>query len=114
MEKKGRPDFWFDVLLAPNEPEGGWAAHCLQLDLVEVGPTPDDARASMRAVIRAHVGYALAADNLEYMFRPAPAGVWRAFSDAELVGVERFDLDDDTGERHVLLQASTVFQAIAA
>ena len=76
-------DFHLDVLLAPEE--GGWLAHCLQLDLAEWGETLEAAQAHVLDVIRAHVESAVEHDNLAHLFSPAPAEVWKRFFQAELL-----------------------------
>ena len=78
------PDLQLDLLLYADD--GQWAAHCLQLDLVEHGPTQQAAAAALLDVIRAHLEYALEHDNLEHLFHPASPDVWRRFLTAERTG----------------------------
>lgn len=89
------PDFRLDVLLHPDE--GGWLAHCLQLDLVEWGDTMETAQANLLDVVRAHVEAVVGNDNLEHLFHPAPPEVWKAFFHAELVGEKRIALELPAG-----------------
>lgn len=79
-----RPDFHLDILLY-RETEG-WAAHCLQLDLVEIAASENEAFEAIVDVVRAHIEYAIENDNMENVFSPAPADVWKRFFGATLVG----------------------------
>ena len=80
-----------DVLL--YEDEGGWAAHCLQLDLVECADTPETAMGNMLDVIRVHVEYAIENDNVEYLFHPAPPDVWKRFLTSKWVGSQTIHIE---------------------
>lgn len=84
-------DFQLDVLL--DREEGGWLAHCLQLDLAEWGETRETAHANLLDVIRVHVESAVENDNLEHLFHPAPPEVWKAFFHAEFIGESRIALE---------------------
>jgi hypothetical protein len=72
-----KPILHLDVLL--RRTDEGYEAHCLQFDLVEVAPTPDEAEQAIKGVITAHIDYSLAHDNREYLFRSAPLEAWNAF-----------------------------------
>ena len=85
------PDLQLDVLLCPDE--GGWLAHCLQLDLAEWGETLEAAQGNLLDVVRAHVESAVENENLEHLFHPAPREVWKAFFHAELLRESRIQLD---------------------
>jgi predicted RNase H-like HicB family nuclease len=84
-------DLQLDVLLYPDEK--GWLAHCLQLDLAEWGETLEAAQGNLLDVVRAHVESAVADDDLEHFFHPAPPEVWKRFFRAELVAEKRLPLD---------------------
>lgn len=90
-------DFHLDVLLAPED--GGWLAHCLQLDLAEWGGTLAAAQANLLDVIRAHVESVVENDNLEHLLSPAPADVWKRFfqGEAELLGEHTLALNVPAG-----------------
>jgi predicted RNase H-like HicB family nuclease len=72
-----KPTLHLDVLL--RQTDEGYEAHCLQFDLVEVAPTPEEAEQAIKDVITAHIEYSLAHDNREYLFRSAPLEAWNAF-----------------------------------
>jgi hypothetical protein len=72
-----KPILHLDVLL--RHTEEGYEAHCLQFDLVEIAPTPEEAEHAIKDVITAHIEYSLAHDNREYLFRSAPLNAWNAF-----------------------------------
>jgi hypothetical protein len=81
--ERKQPNFQFDVLLYRDD--GQWAAHCLQLDLVEYG-TWKAAQGAIRDVSRAHIEYALEHDNMDYLFHPAPSDIWKLFLKSKLIG----------------------------
>ena len=84
-------DFYLDVLLAPDE--GGWLAHCLQLDLAEWGETREAAHTNLLDVVRAHVESTVENDNLDHLFHPAPLEVWKQFFQGELLSEHTLTLD---------------------
>jgi hypothetical protein len=69
--------FSFKVLIK-REPDA-WVARCLELGLVTVAETAEQAESDMIDVITAHVRYAIENDNEEHLFHPAPPAVWREF-----------------------------------
>lgn len=72
-----KPTLHLDVLIRPTDE--GYEAHCLQFDLVEVAPTPEEAAQAIKGVIMAHIAYTLAHNNGEYLFHAAPPEAWQAF-----------------------------------
>ncbi len=57
--------------------EGGeWVAHCLDLDIVTTGPTPETAMDELAGAVGTQLWYAREHENFEHLFRPAPAGAW--------------------------------------
>jgi hypothetical protein len=84
QSERRQPEFHVDVLLYR---EGdGWAAHCLQLDLVECGVTAEEAEDALAGVIQHHVQWAIEDDDMENLFHPAPPEVWKRFFTAEPKG----------------------------
>jgi predicted RNase H-like HicB family nuclease len=90
MAQALHPEFNLDVLLYRDD--GEWVAHCLQLDLVEAGATPDEAEESLAGVIQHHIQWALEDDDMEHLFHPAPAEVWKKFFAAEPQGFREIPL----------------------
>lgn len=84
------PAFNLDVLLYREH--GQWLAHCLQLDLVEAGSTPEQAETALADVIRAHIEYALGDDDMQHLFHPAPPEYWHQFWAADPQGVREIPL----------------------
>lgn len=74
------------------EEDGLQVAHCLEMDLVATGATRPEAVGDLADVIRAHVLYAFEHDNIEHIFKPAPAEYWAKFAQSESVGVVDLDL----------------------
>jgi predicted RNase H-like HicB family nuclease len=84
------PEFNLDVLLYREN--GEWVAHCLQLDLVEAGATPEEAEESLAGVIQHHIQWALEDDDVEHLFHAAPPEVWKKFFTAEPRGFREIPL----------------------
>jgi hypothetical protein len=60
--------------------EGGlWIAHCLELDIVAEGPTPQAALDANLELCVFQIETALENDDLESVFRAAPAKYWTLF-----------------------------------
>jgi hypothetical protein len=57
-----------------------WLAHCLELDLVAEGATPDDALRDLTDLTILQIRTAQEDGNLEAVFRSAPAAIWRLFA----------------------------------
>lgn len=90
-----RPSLQFDALLYRDGSQ--WAAHCLQLDLVEVQGSAEAALADLLDVIRAHVEWAIEHDNMGYLFQPAPPEVWKMFLTARRTGTRTIRLRPSDG-----------------
>ena len=60
-----------------------WLAHCLELDLVAEGGTADEALRDLMDLTVLQVQTACKEGNLESVFRPAPAAIWRLFAIAD-------------------------------
>ena len=58
-----------------------WVAHCLDLDLVETGPSPDAATSALAEAVGTQVGYAREHDNFAHLFHPAPREAWQRFGE---------------------------------
>jgi len=56
-----------------------FVAHCLELDIVATGDNLDDVEKDLFDLIHAQVDYAFTHDNLDYLYHPAPKGVWEEF-----------------------------------
>ena len=65
----------FNVIVE-GQPEGTYVAHCLELDLIAEGSTPDEACSEITNVIDVHVRTCIQNDNFENLFFPAPKEVW--------------------------------------
>jgi len=53
-----------------------WVAHCLDLDIVATGPTPETAMDELAGAVGTQLWYAREHENFEHFFRPAPAEAW--------------------------------------
>jgi predicted RNase H-like HicB family nuclease len=102
--------FSFRVVIR-QEPDG-WVAHCLELNLVTVAETVNEAESDIIDVIESHVRYALENDNLEYMYHPAPLSVWKDFfncEDREKNSYRRDPIFKDDSSLIPIIEASKCF-----
>jgi predicted RNase H-like HicB family nuclease len=90
MAAVAHPEFNLDVLLYRED--GQWLAHCLQLDLVEAGATPEQAEEALAGVIQHHIQWALEDDDMGHLFHPAPPETWKRFFAAEPTGFREIRL----------------------
>lgn len=68
----------YQTLRAVLHREGGeWVAHCLDLDIVSTGPTPEHATRDLAEAVTAQLEYAREHDNYAYLYHPAPPDVWQ-------------------------------------
>jgi len=56
-----------------------WIAHCLQLDIAAEGQSASEALDSVMDLIDFQVSTALEVGDIESIFRPAPAEIWKMF-----------------------------------
>lgn len=56
-----------------------YLAHCLELDLVAEGSSPEEACQELFDVIDVQIRTCIENDNLENLFVPAPKDVWERF-----------------------------------
>lgn len=60
--------------------EGGlWIGHCLELDIVATSSTLSTLKKDIFDLIITQIDYAFSNDNLENLYRPAPAETWQEF-----------------------------------
>jgi len=85
----------FSVLF--KKEEGLVVAHCLELDIVATGETFKEAEKDILDLIRAQVHYAFANDNLDYLYHPAPASVWKEFFDCRTAYTRTTSMEPDSG-----------------
>jgi hypothetical protein len=67
--------------------------HCLELDIVVTAKTIEEVKNDLGDVILAQVDYAFSNDNLENLFRPAPAEVWKEFYECRTQTEEKMELN---------------------
>lgn len=66
-----------DILI--KEDDNMFVAHCLELDIIAVAETLDQAQREVVSLICAQVDYAFSNNNLSNLFYPAPPEVWAEF-----------------------------------
>jgi hypothetical protein len=54
-------------------------AHCLELDIVATGDSPEKVKNDLIDLVYAQIDYAFTHDNLDYLYHPAPKEVWEEF-----------------------------------
>jgi uncharacterized membrane protein len=80
--------------------DGVFVAHCLQLDLVATAETDKLAFDYIKDVIKTQIRYAVANNNFDHLFRPAPKGIWNMLGTAEPQGEEALNIFDDATQSH--------------
>jgi len=78
---RSTPNLAFNALLKYED--GLWVAHCMELDIVATGDSPDSAVNDLKDLIVAQVSCALANDNTKYLYHSAPKEVWDEYWKAE-------------------------------
>lgn len=64
-------------MIYPESPQ--WVAHCLDLDIVETGVTPEAALDVLAQAVGTQLWYAREHDNFANLFQPAPLEAWQRF-----------------------------------
>ncbi len=77
----------FNVLV--KREDGEWIAHCLELDIVATGSTPNAAVKDMKSLILAQVSTAIENENMEYLYHPAPQEVWQEYARAQRLSTRK-------------------------
>jgi len=70
------PDMPIHVNVLVEPQEDCFVAHCLELDIVATGDSADAAFRDVIDLILAQLEYAVANDNMEHFFNPAPPEAW--------------------------------------
>jgi len=66
-------------VIVERQANNTYLAHCLELDLLAEGNTPEEACNDLMDVIFVHVLTCIENDNLENLYFPAPKEVWEKF-----------------------------------
>lgn len=83
----------FNTNILIKKEEDLFVAHCLELDIVAVADSPNQARRECVALICAQIEYAFAHDNLENLYHPAPHDVWAEFYACKVQDELRYKLE---------------------
>jgi predicted RNase H-like HicB family nuclease len=60
--------------------EGVWFAHCLEMDVIGDGPTPEEALAQLSEAIGMQIEFSLEQKAVANVFRPADARLFEMFA----------------------------------
>ena len=83
----------FNILIKKEDEM--WMAHCLELDIVSVAETKEAVVAELKDLIIAQIEYAFQNDNLDNLYKAAPASVWKEFYSCEAQEEERVTVQSD-------------------
>ena len=86
---RGLRNFRVDLRAVVYSEGEWWIAHCLELDLVAEGKTPDQALRDLMELSETQIETAIKAGNLESVFRSAPPQIWAMFSTANDTAVRK-------------------------
>lgn len=78
-----------DVNVICKKEDGVWVGHCLEMDIVTTGDSPEEVQSNIRDLVFAQVESAFENDNLENLFFPAPKEVWAEFMRCRKAAEER-------------------------
>lgn len=84
------PSIKLNVLIYKEDDE--WIAHCLQMDLVAANIDRDLVQDDIVDLIKAHVVYAIENDNIEHIFKSAPAEEWEKLARFQKCGTRKFSI----------------------
>lgn len=79
MKAKKTKDISIAINILIKKDNSMYVAHCLELDIVAVAKTPDDAQRDIISLVCAQIGYAFSNNNLDNLFHPAPPETWAEF-----------------------------------
>jgi hypothetical protein len=85
-----------------------WVAHCLDLDIVTVATTPDQAMDRLADAVGAQLWYAKMHDNFAYLFKPAPLAAWERLGEILRGPYRTIVKEVDDSDRGVKLEAQLV------
>jgi hypothetical protein len=88
MELQKDNEIILQVLLSKTS-DGGYEAHCLQMDVVAEAATMDEAVDELCELIRVQYRYGRDTNNLESVFVPAPKEYWQKLAHAKPIGTLR-------------------------
>ena len=71
--------FRIDLSGVAYREEGWWLAHCLQLDIIAEGTTPQEAFRSLQSLCDLQLMRALEEGDLASVLRPAPPEIWHMY-----------------------------------
>jgi predicted RNase H-like HicB family nuclease len=74
MKTQDKWSFVFSILSKPQD--GMWVAHCMELDVVAVAPSMEEAEEDLESIIKAQIEYCINNNNMENLFRSAPQELW--------------------------------------
>jgi hypothetical protein len=86
----GEPKDIILQVLVSKTAEGGYEAHCLQMDIVTEAGSVEQAMDDICDLIRAQYRFGRDTKNLESVFVPAPAEDWQKLAHAKPIGGLRF------------------------
>ena len=103
------PSLILQVLVSKTET--GYAAHCLQMDIVTEGTSVEQVMADIADLIRVQYQYGRDTDNLASVFVPAPAEEFQKLAHAKVIGEPR-SLDLSGPSEHAESQPSYAIQEL--
>lgn len=84
-----------------------WTAHCLELDIVATAGSRQQAENDLTDLMITQLTYAIENDNLDNLYRSAPADAWREYLDCGNRAEARLSLSKAVGPVIPMLVTST-------
>jgi hypothetical protein len=76
---KTQTDFHMTLRVLGYREDGGWAAHCLETDLVGRGKTFALACKALQELTEMQISFAVYKDQRSLLDHPAPPNIWQTF-----------------------------------
>jgi hypothetical protein len=81
--------------------ENGWAAHCLETDLVGRGRDFNEAMVELQELTEMQVNFAVQTNRLSLLDHPAPPEIWQAYTMLAQERLRNFQKPDPAATRDV-------------
>ncbi len=87
-------DFRFELRGVIYREDEAWIAHCLELDIVAEGQSPEEALKNCIDLCSLQIEVAKAKNDLDSIFRPAPPEFWTLFFSIRDSRISQHPVDD--------------------
>lgn len=83
------------VLICPEDEDGSFSAHALELDIVGAGSTPEEAVADLKAAVGTQLLFATEQGDWSILDFPAGESLFERWNEAQREGLRRLQAKED-------------------